>query len=106
MDHPYPLTLMKSLFTLVVLTALVAFGGAFLERWTIPGLENLPTANSVKARFNKIPEAEPIEDIAERRMQQRLQGGRPPGYFATDANSATTNRNQQLRKASKEMGVE
>lgn len=101
-----PLTLMRSLITLVVLTALVAFCGAFLGKWQIPGLENLPTAETVKARFNKVPESDPIDEIAGRRMQKQAESGRPPGYFSTGTNSATATRNQQLRKASEEMSAE
>ena len=97
---------MKSLFTLIVLTALVAFGGAFLEKWKIPGLENFPTVESVKARVNARPEADPVEQISGSRLPQGAESGRPAGYFATGTGSATTTRNQQLRKASKEMGVE
>jgi hypothetical protein len=97
---------MKSLFTLLVLSALVAFGGAFLGKWKIPGVENFPTAESIQARLQAQPDMDPVEDIAGRRMQQGGQSQSPAGYFATGVESASANRNQQLRNASKKMGVE
>ena len=97
---------MKTLITLIVLTALVGFGGAFLEKWKIPGLENFPTASSIQARLKAQPEpGDPLKDLGVSRTKTGNEA-RPPGYFATGTNSATTNRNQQLQKATKEMGVD
>ena len=88
---------MKNLFSLAVLTALVAFGGAFVGKWKIPGLENLPTVDSLK---NK---SKPGDPVAEGRLDQ---GGRPAGYFSTGANSASSDRNKHLQNAKKDIGVE
>jgi hypothetical protein len=96
---------MKNLLSLAVLTALVAFGGAFVGKWKIPGLENLPTAESLK--FKSKHGSDPtMERAAERRLEQEGGANRPTGYFATDTNSAGSNRKNSLRNAGKDMGVE
>jgi|GEM_PF-1876614 len=91
---------MKHLFTLLILGSLVAFGGAFVGQWKIPGLEKLPTMASMKAKEVQADRA------ADRRLEQGGGEERPAGYFATGVNSATGQRNKQLQNAGKEMGVE
>jgi hypothetical protein len=92
---------MKSLFTFVLLTALVAFGGAFIGKWKIPGLEDLPTAESVK-RMTKSAEA-PVEDIFPDQIRAQE---RPPSYFTPVKDSAAKSRNEQLLERGKEIGGE
>jgi hypothetical protein len=95
---------MKNLFSLAVLTALVAFGGAFVGKWKIPGLENLPTVESLKIKSKQ--GGDPMERAAEGRLEQGGGANRPTGYFTTDTNSAGSNRKKSLRNAGKDMGVE
>jgi cadmium resistance protein CadD (predicted permease) len=95
---------MKHLITLLILGSLVAFGGAFVGQWKIPGLEKLPTMASMKVSM-KAQEAE-VDRAAERRLEQGAGEDRPAGYFATGVDSATGKRNKQLQNAGKEMGVE
>ena len=92
---------MKNLIFLVVVGAFVAAGGVFFGAWTIPGLESMPTVESLgKARADNTKKA------AEGRMGAGNEGGRETGYYSTGTNSASSNRNRRLQNAGKEMGVE
>lgn len=78
---------MKTLVILVLLGGVIGWGGAFFGAWTIPGLEGLPTAESVgKSR------AESVRGEAVRRYDGEVErpksirwGARPDGALGTRA---------------------
>jgi hypothetical protein len=95
------LLLMKNLISLVVVGAFVAAAGMFFGAWTIPGLESMPTVESL----GKSRESNTAKE-AQRRMSKGNEAGSPASYYTTGTNSASATRNRQLQNAGKEMGVE
>lgn len=78
---------MKTLAVLIVLTALGLFGSAFFGIYTAPGLEGLPTVESLGAKKN-----EKETDVSEKEEQ-------PKGIFPVNSNGAATKRGDQIRNS-------
>ena len=62
---------MKTLLGLILVAALVTCGGAFFGMFTIPGLENFPTVESLGKNRQEAIETE---------AQKRFEGGEPSSW--------------------------
>ena len=84
---------MKRLFGLLVAGAVVAFGGAFAEFWTLPYFERVPTYSQLG-----VQRAKAIEDRVD---------GEGPGFegpFANKPNAESSRRSAEMQAAQEQIG--
>ena len=82
---------MKILAVLIILSAFGLFGSAFLGIYTAPGLEDLPTLESLEGKKKKEAEADTEKPA------------KPSGIFPVDSNGKVNERNNYLKSKQKDV---
>ena len=82
---------MKAFAVIIVLTAVGVFGGTFFGMFTVPGLEDFPTVDSIGKKNQEAKEKAAAESQE------------PKGIFPVNKSGATAERNKYLQNSQKKV---